>query len=128
MRELKRVACIDDDEFIREIVLMSLCDVGGFEAETYAEGRAALDRIPAFNPDLILLDVMMPNMDGLAVLEKLKADNRVGKTPVIFMTARAQASELDAYREAGASATIIKPFDPVTLPDQLRAVFAQESD
>lgn len=124
MRELRRVACIDDDEFIRELVLMSLCDVGGFEARTYPEGRSAIEQIAAFDPDLILLDFMMPGMDGLAVLEHLKAQNLVDETPVIFMTARAQSAEQEAYRVAGASATIIKPFDPVALPDQLRTIYA----
>ena len=125
MAELRRIACVDDDEFIREIAAISLQEVGGFEAEFYPDGPTALNQLEAFEPQLILLDMMMPEMSGLDVLRKLLTIPSLADVPVIFMTAKAQSHEIEEYKAEGAFDAITKPFDPMTLPDELRSRFAR---
>ena len=85
--------------------------------------QAALDLAPRFAPDLILVDVMMPGMDGLATLKALREDPRTAETPVVFMTAKVMPRERERYLTLGAVAVIAKPFDPSTLADELAAIW-----
>ena len=89
-----------------------------------SSGREALVEVPARQPDLVLLDVMMPGMDGVSTLRALRSDERVCEIPVVFMTAKAQPDEVGSYRAMGALDVIAKPFDPMTLAADLRRIWA----
>ena len=121
--ELRRIICVEDEPDIRALTELALTRMGGFELDVCASGAEALERIPAFEPDLILLDVMMPDMHGPELLRKLKADPELRDIPVVFMTAKAQEHEQDAYRMLGAAGVIPKPFELMTLSDDVRAIW-----
>lgn len=123
MKQLRRILMVEDDLDIQSVARMSLEAVGGYIVETCTSGREALDRIASFGPDLILLDVMMPEMDGPAVLRALQADASTSALPVVFMTAKAQAHEVLAYREMGAIEVISKPFDPMELSLEIARIW-----
>ncbi len=120
MAELNKVVCVEDDADIRSIIELALQDLGGFDLKVYESGTDALEGLPGAAADLIVLDVMMPGMDGKETLRNLRAMPEFSDTPIVFMTAKAQPSELDQYMELGAIGVITKPFDPMTLADQLR--------
>ena len=124
-RSLERILLVDDDEDIRRIGELSLERVGGFEVEICACGEEALQRAPQFQPDLVLLDVMMPEMGGVAVYEALSDLDEVADVPVIFVTAKAQTQEVARYLVLGAIGVIKKPFDPMMLADEIRAIWAR---
>ncbi|MDX1634856.1 MAG: response regulator [Marinobacter sp.] len=123
MTELKRILYVEDEEDIRTIAQLALEAVGGFELKTCGSGQQALDEAPAFAPQLILLDVMMPGMDGPATLRALRQIPQFQATPVLFMTAKVQPDEIEEYKALGAADVIAKPFDPMTLSDQIRSVW-----
>ncbi|WP_440959792.1 response regulator [Oceanicaulis sp. LC35] len=123
MSELEKIACVEDDPDIRAILEMSLSDVGGFTVSLFENGPAALSGLGDVNPQLIMLDMMMPGMNGLEVLAELRTRPAFMRTPIVFMTAKAQSHELGAYISAGAQSVIVKPFDPLTLPDQIREIW-----
>jgi CheY-like chemotaxis protein len=116
-----RVLHVDDDPDIREVVAMSLDLDPDFESQSCGSGQEALAIAAGWNPDIILLDVMMPVMDGPATLLRLRQDPRTVGIPVVFMTARAQSRELDMFRSLGSIGVLPKPFDPMTLAASVRA-------
>jgi CheY-like chemotaxis protein len=120
MTELRRVMCVEDDPDIRMILDFSLATVGGYTVRCCPGGRAALQEAPAFQPDLVLLDVMMPDMTGPETLVALRALPCMQGVPVVFMTAKAMPDELEQLLEHGATGLIVKPFDPMTLPQDIR--------
>lgn len=124
MAELQKIACVEDDKDIRSIVELALSDLGGMDVSLYCNGVDALERMGDTDPQLILLDVMMPGMDGLETLERLRTRPSTQETPVIFMTAKAQPAELTRFLNAGAIGVITKPFDPMTLADEVRNLWA----
>ena len=124
MTELQRILMADDDSDIRTVAEISLTAVGGFTVEVCGSGREALERAPAFGPDLILLDVMMPGMDGPTTLKGLREIPALAQTPVIFMTAKVQPREVAQLVACGALDVLAKPFDPMALPDALRRIWA----
>ena len=115
-----RILYVDDEDDIREVALMSLELDPGFDVTGCASGQEAIDVAPLLVPDLILLDVMMPRMDGPETLARLRADFRTAQIPVIFVTARTQAPEQVRLLALGARAVIAKPFDPMTLASMVR--------
>ena len=115
-----RILHVDDEPDIREIVEMSLGLNADFEVQACACGADALAKAAAWSPFLILLDVMMPGMDGPTTLMHLRKDSRTANIPVLFMTARAQAREVQQLILFGAQGVISKPFDPMTLAFSLR--------
>lgn len=125
MTELERICCVEDDFDIRTILELSLSDIGGYEVQLFEDGPCALAGLPELSPQLIMLDMMMPGMNGLEVLSALRKSEQFAKTPVVFMTAKAQSHELDAYISAGAQSVIVKPFDPMTLPDQVKEIWSR---
>lgn len=125
MAELKRILHIEDDLSIQAVAKVALEVVGGFTVLSCSSGQEALDKVVAFAPDFILLDVMMPGMDGPQTLEKLSQLVDITQTPVVFITAKVQPSELERYRSLGARDVIIKPFDPMQLASQVRAIWGQ---
>lgn len=115
---------IDDEPDIREIVEMLLTD-DGWTVLQAASGAAGLALARQAQPDAILLDVMMPVLDGPATLAQLQAHPATARIPVIFLTAKAQCSEIERLRSLGAAGVLIKPFDPMQLPAQIAQLLAQ---
>lgn len=116
-----RVLYVDDEPDIREVVEISLSLDPDFVMQSCDSGQEALAIAADWSPDLILLDVMMPVMDGPATLARLRDDAQTTGIPVVFMTARAQTRELDHFRSLGAVGVIPKPFDPMTLAASVRS-------
>ncbi|HEY8539736.1 MAG TPA: response regulator [Steroidobacteraceae bacterium] len=121
--QLKSVLYVDDEPDIREVVEMSLGVVAGLEVRTCESGESALQMLETFKPDVILLDVMMPGMDGAATFQRLRATPGLEDIPVIFMTAKALPQEVARFRELGAIGVIAKPFDAMQLGNQVRAIW-----
>ncbi|NHH99196.1 response regulator [Oceanimonas sp. MB9] len=122
-QEPRRVLYVEDDDDIREIARLALEVVGEFEVMLCASGEDAVAGAAAFNPDIILLDVMMPGMDGPSTLTALRRQPALEKIPVAFMTAKIQPREIAAYKAMGAVEVIAKPFDPMTLSEQIRTIW-----
>lgn len=118
-----QILCIDDDPYILKVTAGSLEIVGGMEVALSESGEEGLELAHRIKPDLILVDVMMPNMNGLAVLKRILADVDLCKIPVVLMTARTREKEVEQYLSEGATAVISKPFDPMTLPAELTAIW-----
>jgi CheY-like chemotaxis protein len=116
-----RILHVDDEPDIREVVEISLGLDPGFNTRSCGSGEEALAVAIAWQPDIILCDVMMPVMDGPATLMRLRENALTANIPVIFMTARAQTRELDRFRSLGAVGVIPKPFDPMTLAASVRS-------
>jgi len=122
-RALKSLLYVDDDADIREIVQMSLTLDGEMTVHLSGDGERALSKMRDERPDLVVLDVMMPGMDGPSILARMRADTELAHIPVIFMTAKADAQEVARYRDLSAIGVIAKPFDPMTLSSQVRALW-----
>ena len=118
-RELKRILYVEDESDIQTVTAMALEALGGFTVICCNSGEEALAAAPDANADLILLDVMMPGMDGPATFSALRALSETAHTPVIFMTAKVQVSEIQHYMRLGATDVIPKPFDPMKLSEQI---------
>ena len=127
-RELKRILYVEDEPNIRTIAVTVLEAVGGFTVITCDSGKTALEAAPGANADLILLDVMMPEMDGPATLQALREIPQTAQTPVVFMTAKVQASEIQHYKSLGAIDVIAKPFDPMTLSAQIGEIWQKSGN
>ncbi len=117
---MAKILYVDDEPDIREVAQMSLELDDGLEVRACGSGREALPAAAEWRPDLILLDVMMPEMDGPATLEALRSDPATSAIPVVFITARSQAAEVEALLRSGALGVIPKPFDPMTLAASVR--------
>jgi CheY-like chemotaxis protein len=115
----KRILLIDDEPEIREIVRVSLELVGGWDVSATGSAREGLTLAADQHPDAILLDVMMPDMDGPTTFQALQAAPETSAIPVILLTAKVQAADLRRFDQLGVAATIAKPFDPLTLPGQV---------
>ena len=120
---LRRVLLVEDDPDIQEVARMALEFVGGFEVTACGSGQEALECAEREAPDLVLLDYMMPGMDGAETLAALRAIPAMASVPVVFVTARARPEETEAFRRLGAVGVITKPFDPVRLSDEVRALW-----
>lgn len=122
-RELMRILYVEDEPDIAQVARLALETVGGFTIEACDNGQIALDKGPAFKPDLVLMDVMMPEMDGPTALKEMKKMPEMKDVPVIFMTAKVQPAEIAEYKALGAVDVIPKPFDPMTLAEQVKQVW-----
>ena len=120
---LERVMHVEDDESIRVVVEIALVDIAGLELLSCDSGQSALAQVDAYAPQLILLDVMMPQMDGLQTLAALRQKPALADTPVVFMTAKIQQAEKQRYLDAGAISVIEKPFEPMELGDTLSQLY-----
>lgn len=127
-RKLKRILLVDDDPDIRRVGELALERVGGFDVQICDGGEEARRVAPRFKPDLLLLDVMMPDMDGVTLYEHLSQDSQIGDVPVVFITAKAQKPEIARYLVIGAIGVIRKPFDPMGLADEIRAIWSRKFD
>ena len=122
---LQRILMIEDDLDIQAVARLALESLGGFTVEICSRGHEALDTAPAFGPDLILLDVMMPGMDGPTTLQHLRALPQTAAVPVAFMTAKVMPHEIEYYKTLGALEVIRKPFDPMTISETLTIIWNQ---
>lgn len=124
MSKLEKILYVEDDPDIREIATLALEDVGGLTLKVCESGEKALQEVEAFKPQLILLDVMMPGMDGPETLLSMREKGAISNTVmVVFMTAKVHPAELQRYTALGVNHVISKPFDPMTLSDELRALW-----
>ncbi|KZM49467.1 response regulator [Labrenzia sp. OB1] len=121
--KLTRILYVEDDESIAQIVMMTLEDLGGFTAIHCDSGQKALETVIDFAPQLILMDVMMPKMSGPETLEHLRKMPGAKDIPVVFVTAKAQIHEQEAYMKLGATGIIVKPFDPMTLSEEVTSLW-----
>jgi len=121
--EINRILYVEDEADIQAVAKLALEQVGRFTLEVCSSGQEALEKAAQFSPQLMLLDVMMPDMDGPTTLGKLRNISGLENVPVIFMTARAQPHEVDEYISMGALDVIAKPFDPMTLSNQIREIW-----
>jgi CheY-like chemotaxis protein len=115
-----RILHVDDEPDIREVVDMSLSLNPDFQVRACESGAQAITAAAEWSPELILLDVMMPHMDGPTTLSQLRKNPQTSGIPVLFMTARAQTREIEQFIALGAQGVISKPFDPMTLADEVR--------
>lgn len=125
---LRSVLYVEDDPDVRKIGHLALEVVGGLEVRLCSSGAEALEVIEEFRPDLLLLDVMMPGMGGVATFHALRNRPDGAGPPVVFVTARVQPRETLLYREMGALGVIAKPFNPVTLAQDLRDLWARRDE
>jgi DNA-binding response OmpR family regulator len=125
-RKLSKILLVDDQRDIRSIVGLALGKIGKFEVHVCASGEEALAAGPEFGPDLLLLDLSMPVMDGMATLKGLR---ELGiDAPAIFFTARLKPADVVSYRELGVLGVIPKPFDPLKLGAQLREMWKEQPE
>jgi CheY-like chemotaxis protein len=124
-RPLNRICYVEDDEDIQRIVRMALERIGKMTVEVVTDPMVAIGAITAFKPDLVMLDWMMPGMDGPTLFRKMKQLPEVSALPVVFITAKATQRDMDELIALGAAGAISKPFSPKDLPDQLRAIWAK---
>ena len=122
--ELQRILLLEDEADIRSIAAHALTALGGFKVLVCASGQQALAQAESFQPQLLLFDVMLPELDGPATLEALRRLPSLQATPVIFMTTRTQPQDQLHYRQLGALGLIAKPFDALALPQQLRELWS----
>jgi CheY-like chemotaxis protein len=114
-----KILIVDDEDDIREVAALSLESVAGWEVQTADSGPQALLRAVQFQPDAILLDVMMPGMDGPATFQELRRNPATARIPVLLLTAKVQSSDQRRFAGLGVEAVLFKPFDPLTLSGQI---------
>jgi CheY-like chemotaxis protein len=121
--ELKHILCIDDEPDVLSVAQLCLETVGGYHVSTASSGTEAIETTKILHPDVILLDMMMPDMDGQATLQQLRKNASLQDVPIIFMTARVREVEIKEYLSLGADDVLSKPFDPMMLASQVHAIW-----
>ena len=119
---IQKVLMIDDDPVIRKIIEISLTKIGNWTVMFAESGRKGIDAIDEFQPDVVLLDNVMPGLDGPATLTLLRAKESSAQIPIIMMTGKVLKQEIQHYYQLGASGVITKPFDPLTLPSDIQTI------
>jgi two-component system, OmpR family, response regulator len=122
---LKRILVVDDDPDVLTVVTMALADLASYVVQPCASAREAIEQAPSFEPDLILLDVMMPDIDGFGALRALRDLPATADTAIVFMTALVRRHEMTQYQEVGCLGVVPKPFDPLQLPGILEGMWGQ---
>jgi len=120
---LQRILLADDEPDILEISKIALETVGGFEVSVCTSGRTLLERLSEFEPDLIIVDVLMPDMTGPEVLREVRRRPELNSVPVVYLTGVIQEDELEELRGTGVADVILKPFDPMTLADRINGIW-----
>jgi CheY-like chemotaxis protein len=119
---IHRILIIDDEDDIREVAAMSLESVAGWEVIMASSGAQGLVRAAEYLPDAILLDVMMPGMDGPTTFRELRKNPRTARIPVLLLTAKVQSTDQRRFADLGVEAVLFKPFDPMTLSAEISTV------
>ena len=127
MSDLKKILHAEDDPDIREIAMMSLEMLGGFELLQCGNGQEAVSQAKLFAPDMFLMDVMMPVMGGVDAVNELRRLPEFEQTPVIFVTAKASDGEVENLKKIHKADVITKPFDPTTLPEEIVCIWKRLS-
>jgi len=125
-KTLSKILYAEDEEDIRVIAQISLEEIGGFQVKYCRTGIDVLATAETYHPDLLLLDVMMPEMDGLTTLRELRKIPAIQDTPAIFMTAKIQSDEVEEYEAMGILGIIQKPFDPMTLAETIKKLWDKQ--
>jgi two-component system OmpR family response regulator len=120
---LQTILYVDDEPDVREVVELSLGLAPQLQVHTCDSGHSALQKLPQLRPDLLLLDVMMPGLDGPATYKQMQGEPQLSGIPVIFLTAKAMPQEVERFRQLGAIGVISKPFDPMQLAEQVFALW-----
>lgn len=128
MRTLQHILCVDDEDDILEVLKLCLEMMGGFTVSCCRSGQEALAQVGRIRPDMILLDVMMPGMDGPAIFAELRRRSDCGDIPVVFVTASIRARDTQDYLSLGASGVVTKPFNPATLCGEIEAIWRGAPD
>jgi two-component system OmpR family response regulator len=128
MAALSRIMYVDDDPDLRAIAEISLRDLGGFTVEICGSGEEALQKAEGFKPQIVLLDIMMPGMDGIETFKRLQDMPLTANTPIVFVSAKVQSHQVHAYLALGAAGVIPKPFDPLLLGEQAQRLWREYSD
>ncbi|QQG35574.1 MAG: response regulator [Micavibrio aeruginosavorus] len=125
MKQIQRILCVDDEPDMRLLIKLALENVRKYEVGVYGSGKELLDNISSHNPDIVLLDFVMPGMDGLQILHELRARDDCKGIPVIFMTGSSSESDIDMIMAAGAAGIISKPFDPLILAASIEEIWGR---
>jgi CheY-like chemotaxis protein len=120
---LQRILLADDEPDILEISRIALETVGGYEVSVCSSGMTLLERLAEFEPDLVVVDVLMPDMSGPEVLEEIRRKPEFDGVPVVYLTGVIQEEELDSLKESGVADVILKPFDPMKLADRIHGIW-----
>lgn len=123
MTELKKILYAEDERDVQTIVEISIWSTSSYEIKICDNGKLLLDCVEDYNPDLILLDAMMPEMDGITTLRNLRLNEKTKNIPVIFITAKAQTHEVKSFNESGVIGVITKPFDPMSLSSSIKEIW-----
>lgn len=118
----KRLLVIDDEHPLRRVIQLTLKMTAGWEVLTASSGQEGIETAATEQPDAIILDVMMPEMDGLTTLTYLRANQLTQDIPIILLTAKVQVAEQQPFMQSGVAAVIVKPFDPTTLASQIAQI------
>ena len=127
-KPLQRILAVEDEPDIRAVLDLCLRSMGGLTVLTCESGEAALEAAEAFAPDLLLLDVMMPVLDGPATLRALRGRAGLAEVPAVFLTAKIQAQEVASLLALGAAGVVAKPFDPLTLCTEIQSIWSKTTD
>ncbi|HUQ63677.1 MAG TPA: response regulator [Acidimicrobiales bacterium] len=119
-----KVLVVDDDPVILELLRLNF-EMEGFEVVSACDGRAGFERAVQEAPDVVVSDIMMPNVDGLEMLQQLRADPETAQLPILLLSAKAQQTEIQKGLDMGADDYVTKPFDPLELLDRVNALLAQ---
>jgi len=122
-KPLKKLLIVDDDKDIMQILKYSLEEMQGVDIRYEYSGEKGITQALAFIPDLMLIDVMMPGMTGIEMIQAMRLIPSLAEIPVVFLTAKMQREEIENYRSMGVKDIITKPFDPMTLGEQIFAIW-----
>ena len=120
-----RILVVDDDRVIQQLLKVNL-ELEGYAVEVADDGEEALAQFELFRPDLVVLDIMMPRLDGWEVCRRLKSDTDSARVPIVLLSARAQEADVQRGTELGVAAYVTKPFDPISLLDLIADLIAKE--
>lgn len=128
MTELKKILYAEDEVDVQTVVELTIQTMSDYQIKICNNGKELLEQVEEYKPDLVLLDVMMPEMDGPTTYENLQKNEKTKKIPVVFMTAKAQVHEVEKFRETGALGVITKPFDPMALCDEILEIWNNKNE
>lgn len=123
MKELKKILYAEDERDVQTIVEISIWSMSNYTIKICDNGKILLDCVEDYNPDLILLDVMMPEMEGVTTLKNLQSNEKTKDIPVVFITAKAQTQEVESFNASGVIGVITKPFDPMSLCSTIKELW-----
>jgi CheY-like chemotaxis protein len=124
---MRRILIIDDEDDIREVAALSLESIAGWKVTTANSGAAGIQAAIAGQPDAILMDVMMPSMDGPTTFKEMQATPSIAHIPVVLLTAKVQGVDQRRFADLGVAGVLMKPFDPITLADEMSAALGWTS-